>query len=607
MLWKLTVVYLCHLIPYVRTDTTLEPQHTPTGILHQFQGYRTPRPFPANANFMYASVWASWSAWSFCANGVQVRVRACNTVRGFSCLGANRETKDCENPSRPQPLPQPGNQLPRRPVHTGRPDYDTIDPYDDDRKEALKQLGQYSDYEVPELKNQKPQQELKLLGEKTAKVLTPQGPSRLERPEASVEPSQAPSMTPEKLYGKEKITKVAPQSRTTLTTNFAPSSTSPQIETTQREPTSSLPTTVEQTYPTTGATTAQTEQLTQTVALEPSTVHSAEVASNIKLISTVDQHFKEPPSKTTEIAAEATAPVAGVASIHEAPVGDINEENIEVKQPGHSKISIPVSPVNTVVIQEDTSVVPTSNPTTTTVRVTEATTQNSNILNADTFKALEWMLNNMTNAAKTENSKKVHQMNLDSNVLHSGEIIKTLTTPPLEPQKSFASRIHKIPTPLIDNDHEDGFGNDKLLQQELIRLKSTMDKVEYELKELEQEEFESERPTFNTKKATELSLIPLTAPRLNQPEMLDSSVEVVVQNQREASWSNWGEWGNCLCGKQMRTRTCNYGVYSGGCVGRSYQSRQCRSYDDSSCPITHSHENGLVSTLHDGSLVRRQP
>uniref|UniRef100_A0A0K0CYD5 Secreted protein n=1 Tax=Angiostrongylus cantonensis TaxID=6313 RepID=A0A0K0CYD5_ANGCA len=36
---------------------------------------------------VYVSIWAGWSAWSFCRNGVQIRVRACNTVRGFSCLG----------------------------------------------------------------------------------------------------------------------------------------------------------------------------------------------------------------------------------------------------------------------------------------------------------------------------------------------------------------------------------------------------------------------------------------------------------------------------------------------------------------------------------------
>ena len=43
------------------------------------------------AHFLvYASVWASWSAWSFCVSDVQVRVRACNTVRGYSCPGANR-------------------------------------------------------------------------------------------------------------------------------------------------------------------------------------------------------------------------------------------------------------------------------------------------------------------------------------------------------------------------------------------------------------------------------------------------------------------------------------------------------------------------------------
>ncbi|KAL3114512.1 hypothetical protein niasHT_011641 [Heterodera trifolii] len=48
------------------------------------------------AQFTFASVWASWSAWSFCSGGVQMRVRACNIVRGFSCLGPNREVQPCE-------------------------------------------------------------------------------------------------------------------------------------------------------------------------------------------------------------------------------------------------------------------------------------------------------------------------------------------------------------------------------------------------------------------------------------------------------------------------------------------------------------------------------
>uniref|UniRef100_A0A914R285 Uncharacterized protein n=1 Tax=Parascaris equorum TaxID=6256 RepID=A0A914R285_PAREQ len=77
---------------------------------------------------VYASVWASWSAWSFCVNNVRVRVRACNTVRGFSCLGANQAA-----------------------VHEA--DYDAVDPWEADRKEAMRQL--YPDY-VSDEQKQKP-------------------------------------------------------------------------------------------------------------------------------------------------------------------------------------------------------------------------------------------------------------------------------------------------------------------------------------------------------------------------------------------------------------------------------------------------------------------
>ncbi|KAE9420655.1 hypothetical protein Angca_002005, partial [Angiostrongylus cantonensis] len=78
---------------------------------------------------VYVSIWAGWSAWSFCRNGVQIRVRACNTVRGFSCLGPNKEVLPCDenNPS--------SSVIPSMPS-----DYDVIDPYETDRREAMRQL-----------------------------------------------------------------------------------------------------------------------------------------------------------------------------------------------------------------------------------------------------------------------------------------------------------------------------------------------------------------------------------------------------------------------------------------------------------------------------------
>uniref|UniRef100_A0A914I5M7 Uncharacterized protein n=1 Tax=Globodera rostochiensis TaxID=31243 RepID=A0A914I5M7_GLORO len=115
-----------------------------TGRLNQFQGFYTPRPLPAGAQFTFASVWASWSAWSFCNGGVQMRVRACNTVRGFSCLGPNREVRPCDelryHPSsthqhrfREAATPPPADDNPDI--------YRVNDPWAEDRREALRQLS----------------------------------------------------------------------------------------------------------------------------------------------------------------------------------------------------------------------------------------------------------------------------------------------------------------------------------------------------------------------------------------------------------------------------------------------------------------------------------
>nr|CDJ91294.1 Thrombospondin domain containing protein [Haemonchus contortus] len=120
---------LCLLIPFTAARTTEEPSWAPTGKLNQFRGFVTPRPLPPNADFVYASVWGGWSSWSFCSNGMKVRVRACNTVRGFSCLGPNQEVEPCY-----------GNVFP--PSHREKvpSDYDVVDPYEADRREAMKQL-----------------------------------------------------------------------------------------------------------------------------------------------------------------------------------------------------------------------------------------------------------------------------------------------------------------------------------------------------------------------------------------------------------------------------------------------------------------------------------
>ncbi|CAJ0927741.1 unnamed protein product, partial [Mesorhabditis belari] len=125
-----------------RTTTETWP-HNGAG---QFRGFATPQPpgiLPSDPNMMFASVWATWSAWSFCVNGMRMRVRACNTVRGFSCLGANKEVQPCD-------AFDPGIMTQRRRIETS--DYDSVDPWESDRREAMKQL--YTDPDVDEDANE---------------------------------------------------------------------------------------------------------------------------------------------------------------------------------------------------------------------------------------------------------------------------------------------------------------------------------------------------------------------------------------------------------------------------------------------------------------------
>ncbi|CAJ0948437.1 unnamed protein product, partial [Mesorhabditis belari] len=92
----------------------------------------TPTPQNVELLYMMSSEWSQWSPWSFCSNNVRVRVRACSTVKGFKCIGHNKEFETCDN---------------RKPTESPKEiDYDGFDdPYSEDRKLAMSQL--YEDYE----------------------------------------------------------------------------------------------------------------------------------------------------------------------------------------------------------------------------------------------------------------------------------------------------------------------------------------------------------------------------------------------------------------------------------------------------------------------------
>lgn len=107
-----------------------------------------------------------FAAWSYCTNQIQVRVRACNTVKGFSCLGSNRvctiftippprfflitlcilqEVRPCEDkPLAPPTAPKwRAHQLRQSPAIDAQ--YEVADEYAEDRNLALEQL--YGDVE----------------------------------------------------------------------------------------------------------------------------------------------------------------------------------------------------------------------------------------------------------------------------------------------------------------------------------------------------------------------------------------------------------------------------------------------------------------------------
>ncbi|WKX92043.1 hypothetical protein Q1695_010235 [Nippostrongylus brasiliensis] len=147
-------------------EATDGPSWAPTGKLNQFRGYVTPRPLPPNAEFVYSSIWAAWSAWSFCNNGVKIRVRACNTVRGFSCLGKNQEFMPCDTDA----MATSSRNLARLPS-----DYDVVDPYEADRREAMRQL--YPDDFAAATEPAQQQQQLQPDPDRDAEEAAPDGTS----------------------------------------------------------------------------------------------------------------------------------------------------------------------------------------------------------------------------------------------------------------------------------------------------------------------------------------------------------------------------------------------------------------------------------------------
>ncbi|GMT10694.1 hypothetical protein PFISCL1PPCAC_28578 [Pristionchus fissidentatus] len=167
--------------------------------------------------YMMSSEWSRWSPWSFCSGGVRVRVRACATVRGFKCMGHNKEFQSCDLAATTS-SPSEGKNI--------------DDPFVEDRSMAMKQL--YPDYDQPF----KPQ---------AAKVATTEAPffknnNLLERlrendslaslinraatvsPPSTVSPSSPPPpiLASEEEYEDEEDEETTTVTSTTTTTTAAP-------------------------------------------------------------------------------------------------------------------------------------------------------------------------------------------------------------------------------------------------------------------------------------------------------------------------------------------------------------------------------------------------
>ncbi|TKR61289.1 hypothetical protein L596_028415 [Steinernema carpocapsae] len=446
-----------------------------TGKLNQFKGFVTPRPIPSNAQFMYASVWASWSAWSFCVNNQQVRVRACNTVRGFSCLGTNQEHKACDHP---QPSQSPRRNL--QSLENG--DYDAVDPYEDDRKEAIRQL--YSDYvpDVPQrpLKRTKPRQPVNFAaargpGRPVNGPLAPppmpyggrgpQGPPTASKqhglPQNHQGPPRAPSMTPELLFG----SKLEPSSNSGNPPPPPPagltSFTENQARKSQEEVKPAKTLVEVETHPTaskTEAAASKHEQITTfavTTGQEPSKIQESE-SHVTEAPSTLPPHSSTAsPAPTTEVVKREGHPVMSKI---------LNEDEVLISVPATTTKAPEQTAAAVIkkVIKTTSPKVPEPHPSAESLEVSSEPVKHlhsgevrqdeeKKLLTSDTARALSWMLANMTKTAEdyeydddedkegstTKNSQNsVHDL---EEQLHSGEVV----FPVLKPDRNDKFKIQK--------------------------------------------------------------------------------------------------------------------------------------------------------------------
>uniref|UniRef100_A0A0K0FEK7 Kazal-like domain-containing protein n=1 Tax=Strongyloides venezuelensis TaxID=75913 RepID=A0A0K0FEK7_STRVS len=657
------------------SHVTERPEILRTGKLNQFKGYYTPKPMPQNIQRLYASIWAGWSAWSFCVNNAQIRVRACNTVRGFSCLGPNQETKECSSDAK---------KLRGFNVNVGEnrinTDYDAVDPWEEDRKEAMKQL--YADYDNGNdlFKNQKhnPQTTNRPPIKSAGKNMVVDKPIESitikfsDEKEVQKNDDGSPGYSPEILYPTSSpivdttslkdddvmTTDKIGEERTTIGVNkerkynnqpqteFKPKVVYPVSSARHNYPPENKPLHVVQPHkqtfetknnmnkpervysfktPNQKTTTTTTTQIpsTTTYKQQQKSIEVLDVIEPLSINTDIEETFEkslvyptikiQTPSKVTSkpkkvvetITLSTTIPHIFVpqspqTTLPPSPKPIFIKEG-EVKGLGIRKLKIPkISQARNKKIEHD-------------VDLNKDNKHEGDVEEAqrDTENALQFMIQNMAKAVKkvnVQNPLKIESIPAnDRDLLFGEKYMKGNTEIRRKPVSTKISPDSTGNEPSYDDLDEEtkqllkGTLTDETNLNDPESIKEEIKKLNKLMKEVEGEMIESDFSSTQTsvddtslrrvmsENAKSLKLVPQDSGFLSDeknllPPIVTQSKDgkgIPFQPQlgehEQAQWSDWKDWNDCFCNKQVRTRTCIYdnAYHTSGCVGESYESRDC--------------------------------
>uniref|UniRef100_A0AC35UBD6 Mucin-5AC n=1 Tax=Rhabditophanes sp. KR3021 TaxID=114890 RepID=A0AC35UBD6_9BILA len=684
LLGILLVLNLNLVHPQDGETSTSNPDSYRTGRLNQFVGYYTPRPMTQNIQRLYASIWAGWSSWSFCVNNAQIRVRACNTVRGFSCLGPNKETKECASPR----------------TDNGRPnnisdDYDTVDdPYEEDRKIAMRQL--YSDYDHNENASKLAKQKLEKLRRPIMSGVknSPTEPIRINLPNVQNMPNRAdgsPGVRPELLY-RGNVNQI--QTTTETTTLAAIETEQSTVEATVEVTTTTEPTTTTEYHPiqVTKFTTRRPHVVQpiraftnspqhhfhqyRTTVAEPTFSRKGNYESKLLKVQKVYPTTASPAVEDIIADPIPTKDTAGRDIIESFEFNTNPRNNVPIKIPMshhipaeatatpttafHSQTTTVQSPTTSKYVMMPTETPIPASPPATFIR--EGETRGLGIRklliskNApspliknrvdsdagtpffvhdsdagkaqeeDTAKALEFMVANMARAVKkinvqTEPNENVKNYREESDtdllMTKSYKEMPEIRRKPANHDSTFQKVVKTNENDYEDLDEETkkllmGAIQDEKTLNDPVAIQREIEKLKNLMKDVEGEMVESDgttsAPHHNKFKITEhqlqrdtsyrpemsqnakdLALVPsesgfVVQENLPLPAIITQDAESRGQGfvpqageLKRAQWSDWGDWNECFCLRQLRTRSCIYdsAYHSSGCVGSSYESRDC--------------------------------